>query len=71
VRVNGLLEARAADMPHKTALVCGMERYTYAQVDEEARRFARLLYEAAFALATAWQSVSRTRARPSSRSSAR
>ena len=45
MRVNGLLEARAADMPHKTALVCGMERYTYAQVDEEARRFARLLYE--------------------------
>jgi long-chain acyl-CoA synthetase len=43
VRVNGLLEARAAEMPRKTALVCGHERYTYAQLDEQARRFARLL----------------------------
>ena len=30
-------------MPRKTALVCGGERYTYAQLDEQACRFARLL----------------------------
>ena len=43
MRVNGLLEARAADTPRKDALVCGNDRYTYAQLDEEAWRFARLL----------------------------
>jgi long-chain acyl-CoA synthetase len=43
VRVNGLLEARASEMPRKTALVCGGGRYTYAELDEQARRFARLL----------------------------
>jgi long-chain acyl-CoA synthetase len=43
VRVNGLLEARASDMPRKTALVCGSERCTYAELDEQARHFARLL----------------------------
>jgi acyl-CoA synthetase (AMP-forming)/AMP-acid ligase II len=30
-------------MPRKTALVCGRERYTYAQVDDRAHRFADLL----------------------------
>lgn len=46
MQVDGLLETRAADMPRKTALVCGRERYTYAQLDEQARRFARLLRDA-------------------------
>jgi long-chain acyl-CoA synthetase len=46
VRVNGLLEARALDMPSKEALVCGGERYTYAQLDEGARRVANLLRDA-------------------------
>lgn len=46
MRVNGLLEARAADMPRKEALVCGGERYSYAQLDTEARRFASLLRDA-------------------------
>ena len=46
MRVNRLLEARAAEMPRKTALVCGHERHTYAQVDEHARRVARLLRDA-------------------------
>ena len=43
MRVDGLLEQRAAETPRKEALVCGNERYTYAQLDEQARRFARLL----------------------------
>ena len=43
MRVNHLLEARAVDMPRKEALVCGAERYTYAQLDEHARRFASTL----------------------------
>lgn len=45
MRVEGLLEARAVDSPRKTALVCGRERYTYAELNEQARRFARLLGE--------------------------
>ena len=36
-------------MPRKTALVCGSERYTYAQVDEQARQIARLLHAAGVA----------------------
>src|SRR4051812_47680990 len=32
-------------MPRKTALVCGGERYTYAQLDVLARRFADLLHD--------------------------
>ena len=43
MRVEHLLEARAGDMPDKTALVCGPRRYTYAEIEEQARRFARLL----------------------------
>src|SRR5436190_1386657 len=43
VRVNDLLGSRAAEMPRKTALVCGGERYTYGQLDVAARRFADLL----------------------------
>lgn len=43
MQVNGLLGARAAEMPRRTAVVCGRERYTYAELDEQARRFARLL----------------------------
>jgi acyl-CoA synthetase (AMP-forming)/AMP-acid ligase II len=46
VRVNDLLEARAVDMPRKEALVCGGERYTYRQIDEEARRVAGMLHDA-------------------------
>jgi long-chain acyl-CoA synthetase len=46
VRVDDLLEARASEMPRKTALVCGAERYTYADLDEQARRFARVLHDA-------------------------
>src|SRR5437870_3102115 len=46
VRVNELLEVRASEMPRKTALVCGNERYTYAELDEHARRFARLIHAA-------------------------
>ena len=36
-------------MPRKTALVCGGERYTYAEVDEQARQIARLLHAAGVA----------------------
>ena len=43
MQVNRLLEARAVDMPRKTALVSGGERYTYAGLDEQARAFGRLL----------------------------
>ena len=46
MRVNDLLEARAVDMPRKEALVCGGERYTYRQIDEEARRVAGMLHDA-------------------------
>jgi amino acid adenylation domain-containing protein len=49
VRVDELLEQRASDMPRKTALVCGSERYTYAEVDEQARQIARLLRAAGVA----------------------
>ena len=45
MRVDDLLEARASEMPRKVALVCGEERHTYAELDERARRFARLLYD--------------------------
>jgi amino acid adenylation domain-containing protein len=45
VRVDELLEARASEMPRKIALICGEERHTYAELDERARRFARLLYD--------------------------
>jgi acyl-CoA synthetase (AMP-forming)/AMP-acid ligase II len=43
MRVEELLRLRAADMPRKTALVCGGERFTYAELDEAARRMGRLL----------------------------
>src|SRR5689334_5004518 len=43
MRVEDLLQARAAEMPRKTALVCGGERYTYGELDEQARRFAHVL----------------------------
>ena len=43
MRVEELLRRRAADMPRKTALVCGGERFTYAELDEAARRMGRLL----------------------------
>jgi len=46
VRVNELLERRAADMPGKTALVCGGDRHTYAELDARARHVARLLRDA-------------------------
>ena len=46
MRVNDLLEVRAVDMPRKEALVCGGARYTYGQLDEEARRVARMLLDA-------------------------
>src|SRR5678809_559805 len=36
-------------MPRKTALACGSERYTYAEVYEQARRIARLLHAAGVA----------------------
>jgi amino acid adenylation domain-containing protein len=45
VRVNELLERRAALTPRKLALVCGTERYSYAQVDHLATRFADALVE--------------------------
>src|SRR5258705_2779694 len=36
-------------MPRKTALVCGAKRYTYAEVDEQARHIARQLHAAGVA----------------------
>jgi amino acid adenylation domain-containing protein len=45
VRVDELLAVRASEMPRKIALVCGEERHTYAELDERARRFARLLHD--------------------------
>jgi amino acid adenylation domain-containing protein len=41
--VHEFLEASAARYPQKTALVCGEERLTYAQVDERANRLANAL----------------------------
>ena len=43
MRVEGLLESRAAHSPRKTALICGHQRHTYAELDQQACRFARLL----------------------------
>ncbi len=45
MRVNELLERRAATMPRKTALVCGDARYSYAQLDHLARQFAATLVD--------------------------
>ena len=49
MRVNELLEERAAQTPRKLALVCGEERYSYAQIDNLARRFAAALLEGGLA----------------------
>ena len=49
MRVNELLEGRAAVTPRKLALVCGEERYSYAQIDNLARRFAAALLEGGLA----------------------
>src|SRR5712671_3914855 len=40
VRVNELLERRARLTPAKTAVICGLERYCYADVDDRARLIA-------------------------------
>jgi acyl-CoA synthetase (AMP-forming)/AMP-acid ligase II len=43
MRVDELLRRRAGDMPRKDALVCGGDRFTYAELEEAARRLGRLL----------------------------
>jgi amino acid adenylation domain-containing protein len=45
VRVNELLEQRAALAPRKIALVCGDERYSYAQIDHLAQHFSAALLD--------------------------
>ena len=41
--VQDFLEASAARLPNKTALVCGGQRLTYAEVDVSANRLANAL----------------------------
>jgi long-chain acyl-CoA synthetase len=43
MQVEQFLENSAARFPEKTALICGSERLTYAQIDREANRLARAL----------------------------
>jgi long-chain acyl-CoA synthetase len=45
MRVNELLERRARLTPAKTAVVCGDERYSYADVEDQSNAFAGLLLD--------------------------
>ena len=46
MQVEQFLERSAGLYPHKTALVCGDDRFTYDQIEREANRFAHELIEA-------------------------
>ena len=41
--VRDFLENAAEQTPHKVALVCGKERFTYAELDAEANRLGNAL----------------------------
>ena len=45
MRVDALLAAGAARWPSKTALICGRERWSFAQLDDAASALAATLYE--------------------------
>lgn len=45
MRINSFLERSAARLPHKTALICGPERWTYEAVDGAANNTAAALVE--------------------------
>ena len=45
MQVNELLERRARSTPAKTALVCGGEAYSYADLEDQASAFAGVLLE--------------------------